>query len=116
MHRSGIVPDVFLKTLYEKSMDDLGLVVRNLFRSETRVELESVATGAVGGKLDGFQRRRVARSVKSGGLVGRCGGNQISCVGELLGFACQVVAILASHLNALAIRAHEVGLHMEKVV
>jgi hypothetical protein len=48
MHRSGIAPYVLLKAFYEKRMDDLGLVMWDLLGSETRVELESVATGAVG--------------------------------------------------------------------
>ena len=110
MHCSRIAAYVFLKTFYEKRMDDLGLVMRNLFGSEARVKLQSVATGAIGGELDRFHRGRVVRTVKSGG------GNQISGVGGLIGFACEVVAIFASHLHSLPIRAHEVGLQVEKVV
>ena len=45
--RCRIAPNIFLKSFYEKRMDDLGLVVWNLLVSETRVELQRVATSAV---------------------------------------------------------------------
>ncbi len=108
--------DVFLKALYEKGMDEFRLFVRHLLPCKPGVELERVAARAMvrkphWGHCGGNERELCdARVIRGRGL------SQLTRIRKVILDSGQTMAVLASHLNSLAVRADELRLHVQVVI
>jgi len=115
MDGPGIRGNISLELSDEEGVDHIRLVMRSLLIAEARIELQSVTSRALTGKLDrrhvrGANRRHQAGSFRFGGTY------KLSGIRRWF-FPCRApVTILASHLHSCTVRAHQVRLHVKVVV
>lgn len=108
--------DVFLKALYEKGMDEFRLVVRHLLPCKAGVELERVAARAMARKLHWGHCGGNEREPCDSRLIRGRGLSQVTRIRKAILDSGQAMAVLASHLNSLAVRAYEIRLHVQVVI
>ncbi len=106
---------VFFKSLFQKQVDDLRLIVRNLLVVETPIELKRMAGRTVACEANWSHVYPAVHHAVSLTTLRDCCCTNRSCVWPTPGVR-RTMTIVARHLHPCVVGTHEVGLQMQVMV
>jgi hypothetical protein len=104
------------KGLRKKSMHCFRLVMRDLLVSETWIELERVAGGAMTGEADWRHVAGMPVKGRAGYWLRDCAADHVRAVGPVLTLRSRAMAIITPHLHALSVRSDEFRQQVQVVI
>ncbi len=116
MNRRWIRGYVLGEGLRKKSMHCFRLVMRDLLVTETWIELERVAGGAMTGEADGRHIAGMPVKARVGYWLRDRAADQVRAVGPVLTLRSRAMAILTRHLHALSVRSDQVRQQVQVVI